>query len=693
MENFSYKIALQEKMFKDTTIKVFSTLNGKYDNLFGLECDEFDNVIENDIKNFSENLISSRDNTATRNAENLRRLKLLKIAKQISLNRNNYFALNRVYNKDFFYTSKNPKYLELFELNKLLSNAEYLRYLLKSKLVNDIRNSVFKKIADNLYIDHKILDVVKYNTREPNTATSSSNAILSNNGSHHQERVKDTRLKNNRNLEKYQHNTKWVIFSNNTTDINKTTDINSAIYQLPKMNGKYHTEFCLRYFIPNIIFEDKISENSLYTMIDLLNILLNIREHYNEYFLKVLKDNIINVFEGLSFDMQCILSPSLDNVKNSDRTRGIRKIVNLPISRIEKINMLLEFKYLNKFKESVYPFHSSNKYKIIINSSYHFVKDTSLTPTDNNPNCLAKGFLDKFKLSFGIYKVSNNFVLHEKFITIKKNNKFDLIGHKMYEILKTNYYNNDFGDAIRLIDSIRNENDINVWNNTTPITVWLHEFLTFSDFSMRLYNKLFPKSIDILKNCIDNYDHILRQIVTDEICARTNLVRNFLTKSNRKSLNKIMYTGHIHSDDFKQQIIKLYIQLNDNSCKRLLKYIQCYMKIIANLDDVVGHMLFNHIIKRYSYFIDTKCYFDPAMNARFFKSSKNYAFPMFTKAFSNILKKKRSKISDELYIYNYAIKPEESIKCDLNTDDLGISEDLTDEMIIEYFSDDESFVV
>ena len=90
------------------------------------------------------------------------------------------------------------------------------------------------------------------------------------------------------------------------------------------MNGKYHTEFCLRYFIPNRIIEDKISQNSLYTIVDLLNILLNIREHYNEYFLKVLKDNVINVFEGLSFDMQCILSPSLENPKNSDRARGIR---------------------------------------------------------------------------------------------------------------------------------------------------------------------------------------------------------------------------------------------------------------------------------------------------------------------------------------------------------------------------------
>jgi hypothetical protein len=674
MNNFSYKEALRKRMYKEIPMKVFSNSNP----INGLECPEFDKVIENDIELVYEQLDPMNGGCASRNTENLRRLKLLKIAKHISLDRNDYFNLKRhAHNKEYNYSSKNPKYLELYELNRLLTNCEYLRYILKSKLVNDIRNSVFKKISDNLHVNETILDIVKDTTQKSNTATSSSNAILSNNGSQNQERVKDTRLLKNKDYEKYQHNTKWIIFSDKK---------DSAIYQLPKMNGKYHTEFCLRYFIPNRIIEDKIFQNSIYTIVDLLNILLNIREHYNEYFLKVLKDNVINVFEGLSFDMQCILSPSLENPKNSDRARGIRKIVNLPISRNEKIRMLLDFKYYNKFKEVIYPFYPSNKYRIIINSSYHFVKDTSLRPTPENPNCLAKSFLAKFKLSFGVYQVSNNYVSHDQFLKLKENKKFDIIIDKMCEILKSNYYMDDFGYAIRLIEGIRTENDIHDWSNITPITVWFHEFFTFTDFSLKLYHKLFSNSINILKNVIDDYDRELRQIVTDEIYIRTNLVRSFLTKDNKRVLNQIIYTNREPNEYFKQQVMKLYHKLYDSSCKRLLKYFQAYFKIIDNLDEQIAHMLFNHLLKRYSYFVDTKCYLDPITNGRFYKSSRNYAFPMYSKIFSNILKKKKSKISDEINIYSQLVQLDESNNFDIDTEEMNDKDQTT----IEYFFDDES---
>lgn len=678
MNNFNLKT--RKNMYKNSQIKVLSNQR----QINGLECTEFDNIIDTDIKKFYDNL--SNDRKATNITETLRRLKLLKIAKQISLDRNKYFDLKHYRNKDFMYSSRNPKYLELYEFNRLLTNSEYLRYLQKSKLVNDIRNAVFKEISDNLYVDEAILDIVKETTQEANTATSSSNAILSNNGSQDQERVKDKRLRNNQNLEKYQHNTKWIIFS-------KMEDgTNSTIYQLPKMNGKYHTEFCLRYFIPDMILEDNNYENSLCDMVILLNILLNIREHYNEFFLKVLKDNVINVFEGLSFDMQCILSPSMSNIKNIHRAKGIRKIVNLPISRNEKIKMLMEFKYYNKFQEPIYPFHPSNKYRIIINSSYHFVKDTSLKPTLDNPNCVANGFLAKFKLSFGIYQVSNNSILHKNFLKIKENDGLKTISTNMFKLIKENYYTYDLDEAICLIQNIKNENDINEWSNITPITVWMHEFLSFSKFSRRLYHKLFPKSVSLLKITFDVYDQRLQQIVTDEIYIRKNLVRTFLTKYNKKLLNEITYSGREPSASFTKQIMKVYNSLIDSSSKILTKYLNNYMQIIDSLDDIHGHLLFNHMIKRYSYFMDTKCFIDSEMNSCFFKTTKNYAFPMFTKAFSNILKKKKLKISDELFIYNSVTKADNFL-FENDTEEIEKSDNISDDITLEYLSDDESLMV
>jgi hypothetical protein len=467
-------------------------------------------------------------------------------------------------------------------------------------------------------------------------------------------------------------------------------DHNNGVWQMPKMNGKYHTEFCLRYFIPNMIYNehDRVYENSLYTMPELLNILLKIREYYNEYLLKVLKDNIINVFEGLSFDMQSILSPSFNNPRNINRAKGIRKIVNLPISRKEKIKMLMNFKYYNKFQEVIYPFLSSNKYKIIINSSYHFVKDTSLNPTEDNPNCVANGFFSKFKLSYGIYQVSNNSINFKNFCIIK-NNSLKEIASQMHNILTSNYYDSSFDYCVYLIQNIKNENDINEWSNITPVTMWLHEFLTFSDFSMRLCHKLFSGTVFKLKKIIDEYDQILRQIVTDEIYVRKNLVKQFLTKSNRKELNEIIYSGKNPSNDITEQILKLYDSILKQSSKKILKYLEVYMSIISTMSkNIDAHILFNHMISRFSYFMDTRCYIDTEMNSRFFKTSRNYAFPMFSKSFSSILKKKKSKITDQLFIESYATQVKQII-CEIDTEELEISDNYSEDIVIEYFSDDE----
>ena len=121
-------------------------------------------------------------------------------------------------------------------------------------------------------------------------------------------------------------------------------------------------------------------------------------------FLKILKDNVINVFEGLTYDMQCLLSPSLDNIKNVDRANAIRKIINLGISRKDKIKELHSFTYVNKFGETIKPFDINKKFRLIINSSYHYVKNTNLKPTLDNPNCIANEFLSKFKILYASSK-------------------------------------------------------------------------------------------------------------------------------------------------------------------------------------------------------------------------------------------------------------------------------------------------
>ena len=39
--------------------------------------------------------------------------------------------------------------------------------------------------------------------------------------------------------------------------------------------------------------------------------------------------------------------------------------------------------------------------------------------------------LAKFKLSFGVYQVSNNYIRHDQFLKLKENKKFDIIIDKM----------------------------------------------------------------------------------------------------------------------------------------------------------------------------------------------------------------------------------------------------------------------
>ena len=98
-------------------------------------------------------------------------------------------------------------------------------------------------------------------------------------------------------------------------------------------------------------------------------------------------------------------------------------------------NILYSFTYVNKFNEVIIPFDPNRKYRIIINSSYHYVKDTNLKSTPENQNCIAKDFLSKFKISFGIYEVSDSFLLFDDFTKIKNKQQLTQINNHMCDLI------------------------------------------------------------------------------------------------------------------------------------------------------------------------------------------------------------------------------------------------------------------
>ena len=658
-ENISYKDILKNNRKK--RYKKHSKLNLiTFNNDNGLECDKFDEVLNEDLHFFYtfNNMPQFKQNSSI---ETIRRLNLLKIAKQLHLNRNEYFNLHQKSFDQFKYSYKNPKLIENFELERLMFRQRYLQFLNKQLLVNDIRINIFNKIAKNVQVNKYDIEQIKLKTQHINTATSSSNAILSHIGSHHQERVKDSRLRENKTLEKYQHNSKWLLFFS-------VPGSKSQVSQLPKMSGKYHTEFCLRYFILNCIKERDILEYSLYTTENIINILLDIREFYGKTCLKILKDNIINIFEGLSYDMQCLLAPSLDNIKNLEKAKAIRKIVNLPIHRNKKIEKLYNYSYINRFEDRIYPFNKYNKYRIIINSSYHYVKDTSLLSNKSNPNCISDKFLSKFKLCFGIYQVSSNCLLYNEFQSIcnqvkKTNTIISNISTLISNIYFQNEKYNKLHDTINLINHIRyNKSELNC---LSPITEWLRQFLEFSPMSIKLYGSMFDKTLSNIINIYKNFKHSFKIISDKEVKLRKNIVNDYLkTKEylDNQSLFNCVITNIdkmslIFINDVKNKLISI-------SKEKIIEYFENYFKMISACDLNNGYMLLNHMLQHLFYILDTESFNDSfnlkIMNDNFSSHSSNYkgsnnqhkkyAFPMYTKIFGNILKNKRKKASDEFNI-------------------------------------------
>ena len=683
--NFTPKETLRNRHY----VKVgYKKKNKKYDNdVIGMESKKFDDILNKDISFHTNRYSNYHDSKPSRNVETIRRLQLIKIAKELNLDRNNYFNLFQKSYDGYNYSNKYPNNLEEFEIQRLFNRQRYIQFLNKSLLVNDIRDKVFLKISQHLNISQENIDNIKFKTEHLETATSSSNAILSHSGSRDQERVKDIRLKENINLEKYQHNSKWIIF-----DIKKTTKGNN-VYQLPKMNGKYHTEFCLRYFIANTICEKDKYLHSLYTTENILNMLLDIREYYKENLLKILKDNVINVFEGLSYDMQCLLSPSLDNIKNVDKANAIKKIINLVISRKEKLKKLYSFTYVNKFNEVIIPFDPNRKYRIIINSSYHYVKDTNLKSTPENPNCIAKDFLSKFKISFGIYEVSDSFLLFDDFSKIKNKQQLTQINNHMCDLISDNYlFKGNFKDALYLIKSIKN--DSFSLNNFSPVTSWFRQYLELSPVSLSLYANLFIETQTIMTDNYKKYKKMFKSITHNEISLKKKMVNEFLKSkqywNKNNSINNILENNFTYDEKLQKCVIDFLNVLNNTSIDFMKQYLEIYMKMILDSSDLEGYLLFNHMIQRFIYFIDTKCYTDE-FNIKFQQSNINkiHAFPMYSRSFNQILRKKKFKPSDCFKIYQINcnendittnIEDENTISLDEDEDDelefeLSISED------------------
>lgn len=683
--NFIPKETLRNRHY----VKVgYKKKNKKYDNdVIGMESKKFDDILNKDISFHTNRYSNYHDSKPSRNVETIRRLQLIKIAKELNLDRNNYFNLFQKSYDGYNYSNKYPNNLEEFEIQRLFNRQRYIQFLNKSLLVNDIRDKVFLKISQHLNISQENIDNIKFKTEHLETATSSSNAILSHSGSRDQERVKDIRLKENVNLEKYQHNSKWIIF-----DIKKKTKGNN-VYQLPKMNGKYHTEFCLRYFIANTICEKDKYLHSLYTTENILNMLLDIREYYKENLLKILKDNVINVFEGLSYDMQCLLSPSLDNIKNVDKANAIKKIINLGISRKEKLKKLYSFTYVNKFNEVIIPFDPNRKYRIIINSSYHYVKDTNLKSTPENQNCIAKDFLSKFKISFGIYEVSDSFLLFDDFSKIKNKQQLTQINNHMCDLISENYlFKGNFKDALYLIKSIKN--DSFSLNNFSPVTSWFRQYLELSPVSLSLYANLFIETQTIMTDNYKKYKKMFKSITHNEISLKKKMVNEFLKSkqywNKNNSINNILENNFTYDEKLQKCVIDFLNVLNNTSIDFMKQYLEIYMKMILDSSDLEGYLLFNHMIQRFIYFIDTKCYTDE-FNIKFQQSNINkiHAFPMYSRSFNQILRKKKFKPSDCFKIYQINcnendittnIEDENTISLDEDEDDelefeLSISED------------------
>jgi hypothetical protein len=185
------------------------------------------------------------------------------------------------------------------------------------------------------------------------------------------------------------------------------------------------------------------------------------------------------------------------------------------------------------------------------------------------------------------------------------------------------------------------------------------------------------------------YKKMFKSITHNEISLKKKIVNEFLKSKqcwNKKNLiNNILENNLTYGEKFQKHVIDFLEVLNNISINFMKQYLKIYVKMILNTSDVEGYLLFNHMIQRFIYFIDTKCY-TYEFNIKYQQSniSKTHAFPMYSRSFNQILRKKKFKPSDCLKIYQINnlttnVKNEDTNSSDEDEDELefelSISED------------------
>jgi hypothetical protein len=193
------------------------------------------------------------------------------------------------------------------------------------------------------------------------------------------------------------------------------------------------------------------------------------------------------------------------------------------------------------------------------------------------------------------------------------------------------------------------------------------------------------------------YKKMFKSVTHNEISLKKKIVNEFLKSKqcwNKKNLiNNILENNFTYSEKFQKCVIDFLEVLNNISINFMKQYLEIYIKMILNTSNLKGYLLFNHMIQRFIYFIDTKCYTDE-FNIKYHQSniSKAHAFPMYSRSFNQVLRKKKFKPSDCLKIYHHIDCNETNLKINVKNqdEDEDGDEDEDDELEFELsISEDE----
>ena len=271
----------------------------------------------------------------TKNNDYIRKIELISLAKQLKIDVEKQFMRN----------------------NKKLKKTELLQHIR-----NIYVNNIYKNILNMTDID---FNLSKFNVK--NNPQKSSGNILSNNNSGCQERVKDNLIRNNKNLKKWQHNSKWIISKLNNHNLNH------KLCQTGVCNNKINMNVTANFTISEILY-----------------FLIKVRKLCSKKGLEILRKNNIHMVEKLCLSMKKILYPFNFIYMNSSSTN----FDEIYFSVINDKNLDID----DKVKQLSQCFDKTDMYNLILNISYHYVKNM-------NNNCEDEKFAKKFKISFSIKKI------------------------------------------------------------------------------------------------------------------------------------------------------------------------------------------------------------------------------------------------------------------------------------------------